>query len=155
MKTGTIIALGIGGYILYSLSKKINDARALNYEITGLNLGFSGGSIVLTVINPTTSSYVIDSIVADIYDNNNRIALISFLGQATILPGSTTNLTLPLKIDPLGTVVDLLQGASQLIFDKSKTANPNADKHVLQLNGTIVVQGFTIPFEQELTAFSL
>ena len=146
-------ALLVGGYLLYQGYKAT--ANAIQgmpvLLVKGFSISRSGGYVNILIQNPGNMTFHVQSVQANVNDNNDRIATISDLPGAgnglVILPYSSTTMKLKVTIDPVGAVSAGLTYAEQLYNDISKSGSVvDAAGHILSMNnlGEIVKDGESI-----------
>ena len=104
-------------------------AQNLNTKIANLKLmPINKASIVLSVINPTSTPIGFNSITADVLLNGNAFATINTNRQTTINANSSINIELPIKINPLEgakLAIDLLKRPKGYVVNVVGTINSN------------------------------
>jgi LEA14-like dessication related protein len=131
--------------LLYSVGKlgvSVVNAKYLNYNIKSFDLVNS--KISISIVNPTPSSYTLQSLNLDINDNDTRIASVNYMGQLIIMPNATTTLDLGFKIDPAGDLQTLLNVGTQLIKSDSTDAQTITAKGSAQIDTIMLPVSMTL-----------
>ena len=151
-KTLLYIGLAAGAALLAFGAKSIVDAKFLNWQIQDFKLSPTGGQIALGIINPTSSSYTVNSLNIDILDNDSRVATASYMGQLVILPMATTTLLLTITLDASGILTTLFSAGAQLLQKGSDSdiAQGTATEEIT-IHGSANVDGIMIPVDADLT----
>lgn len=135
------VALGVAALIaVFKFTRKGIAAKTLNVKIANLKLlPVKNASVVLSVINPTSTPINFSSITADVLLNNNAFATLNTNKPTTIQPNSSVNIDLPIKLNPL-------EGAKLAISLLTKPTG-----YVVNIQGTINSDNINFPINVEYT----
>jgi hypothetical protein len=147
MKGNKFLYVGIGAAILLLLLSKRSAAKNLRvyFQTIGLKkpkgLNFPTVTATFRIVNPTSSTLLIDSIAGDLMVNNKLLSSISNIDSISIPAKSETLYTVNIKtpiFQALTTVIQLLKEKSKKIkVDFVGTANSGG--LLLPINETIFV----------------
>ena len=139
-----LLAAAGAGYWLWSQAKSIS---ALNYVISGVQLGWSGITplinLTLAVQNVSNQSYILNSFVGTVSVNGNNIGNVSNFTPTAIPATSQTPYTLNIALSLVGAVSDLINlitnktGAQQDIV-LSGYVNASGIVTAVTLNYTVI-----------------
>lgn len=136
--------------------KTIVDGTFLNWTIQDFKLSLSNSVLSLGLINPTGSSFTVNSVTLDILDNGNRIATATYMGQLVILPMATTTLQLNLQIDPSGLLqLAFSEGSELLMQGDASAASQGTEEHDITVSGSANVDGIMVPVKADLKSFKV
>lgn len=135
------IALGVAALIaVFKFTRKGIAAKTLNVKIANLKLlPVKNASVVLSVINPTSTPINFSSITADVLLNNNAFATLNTNKPTTIQPNSSVNIDLPIKLNPL-------EGAKLAVSLLTKPTG-----YIVNIQGTINSDNINFPINVEYT----
>lgn len=119
---------------------KFRSVQALNVKVRGVNI--PARAVTLSIANPGNNFLNLDNITADMVFNGNAVATVNFTQGATIPPGKTAVIQVPVKLNPLdaaGVFWDLLTG---------KKAGDYFTKGKFTIAGTVKADGVLVPFSE-------
>lgn len=148
-KKNLFILLGAGVvFLLATAATKLNAAKRLKINFSGLKLTkptsfFSLPDILaqFKIINPTSTSIVIDNIIGDIFINNKKISSVEQLQTMVISANAASNIELKL-ITP---VLSAVQAIISLFTNKQKM--------VVRFEGIVKSGSINIPINQSVSLF--
>lgn len=139
MNPGLIIA-GIVGIAAWFAYAKKESAAILNYYLKGLSIDFDGITPILNinvvVQNPSNEFYQVNSIVADVFADDELIGNLSTFTTVKIPPTSEVTIPVKVRLKLLGIVTDIID------LIKNKSGIPKT----LIFEGIINASGFVLPF---------
>jgi len=130
----------ITAWAIYSVIKTITSAQGLSMKVQGIIPSMSQGIITVGIkilINNRYEPVTFNAMTGTIYLNGAKIGTVNYQG-ADHIPTGTTQLIIPVTIDPL---TDLMTLAAQL-------ATPGTKK--IDLQGTAIIDSISIPYNNEL-----
>jgi hypothetical protein len=135
------ILLAIGGIYVISKLTTAGSASRLNFTISNLQLGTSGLipviSLNLLAQNPTNSSFVVQSIVANAFVNGEQVGNVSDFTPVSIGPNSQGSIPLTVLMNAAVVVEDVLNiltGAAGVSAVVSVVGTANISGLVLPVN---------------------
>jgi LEA14-like dessication related protein len=140
MKISSVVKIGaIGVGVLWLLNAVGLGAIAttLNFYVKGLDTGNGGLILKLAIQNPRSAGFVVKSLVATIYINNNEIGNVSMYEPVYVLPNSETVLNLTIRtgiISILSNVYDIWKGNTDLDAVVTVVGNANINDNVLPVS---------------------
>lgn len=139
--SNVLILLGLGGVAYYFYRKK-NMQGALRYSIKKVSLKGTNILLDLGILNPTSQTATINSVVGDFYIKNTIVGTIQYFGSLKIAGNGET--TLPITIKPSGLGV---LSALKNLLSKGGFKNLSA-----KIDGTINVNQVAFPLNIEYQA---
>lgn len=140
-----LVLAGAGAFLLYTLQRKSQVARSVQFSFDKLSVSIKNKTIqfVMGILNPASGSILVKSVVGQIMFNNKSIASIETFEPITIEGNKKTQINLIIK--PSG------MGIFQLLIDfyKIKQAGQKASANIV-FKGFANVDNVTMPISSEL-----
>lgn len=140
-----LLVAGAGAFLLYTLQRKSQVARSVQFSFDKLSVSLKNKTIqfVMGILNPASGSVLVKSVVGQIYFNEKSIASVETFQPITIEGNKKTQLNLLIR--PSGV------GIFQLIIDfiKLKQSNQRASANIV-FKGFANVDNVTMPISTEL-----
>jgi hypothetical protein len=139
MSTLTKILLAIGGIYAVNLIIKATSAKALNFSLS--NVGFAQNGLnanlnaIITIQNPTSSQYTVQSLVGNFFVNDQMTGTVSSFVTETIPAHAEINYPVNISLQPGAVISDLIA-----LFNNPKTLNA-------RLVGNANAENLLIPFD--------
>jgi len=120
-------------YFLFKGGKKIVDATSLDFIVKGINPSLTNPGVEIELINPSSQTYTVNSILLNVLLNDSRIGTVSNLNTFTIPANNKVGLRL--NID-----WDLIQAATAVYGLLYRTNSKN-----INITGNINTNGVLLP----------
>lgn len=136
MKTGTLVLLGVGGYLLWDITQNAIAVNTVNIVLQGVQVNSITDYVVtLTVQNVSNISATVNSMTGNILINGNQLASISNFTATTVPANGQINI--PVTVQP--SLLSLPGDIANIIQNGMNTLN-------FTVVGNVNVNGLVLPF---------